>query len=472
MNMSKDSNVKSRTQQKLERDWPTLGRVGEVAREILLQEDRLPRRDGEEWGGIETKHVIPLGKEGLPAEEVIEHLRRILRATPSSAGRCFFNQLFGGRDAMATLAEMLAPLLNTSMYTFKVAGPQVLIEGEVLRRMASAVGYRQGEGMFAPGGSLSNLSAMIIARNEAVKDARENGMSGEPLKIYVSQDAHYSTRKGAGMIGIGRKNVREVPVDGRGRMEVSALSRLIAEDREQGQMPLMIVATAGTTVLGAFDPIRELAEVAGEEGMWLHVDGALGGSVLLCREHRHLLDGSELSDSFTWNAHKMMGVPLSCSVLLLKSGGLLEKNFNEKAEYLFQADRDELNPGTRSIQCGRRNDALKLWAAWKHHGDRGYDARIGRLFDLAGYAASRIEAEPELRLVRKPESINVCFEFPGCQSEEICRKLDEEGRLKIGHGVVEGRSAIRLVCIDPDLSRADIDEVLEKIQDVAGSLLR
>ncbi|MCK5378427.1 MAG: cysteine synthase, partial [Acidobacteria bacterium] len=348
------------------------------------------------------------------------------------------------------------------------AGPQILIEKEVVARMAAKVGYENGDGILAPGGSMANLTALIVARNEALPGVRDGGFDGARHTVYTSEAGHYSTRKNAGITGLGRDHVREVATDGRGRMDVACLERMIAEDRAAGFNPIMINATAGTTVLGAFDPLREIAEVASSENVWMHVDGALGGSVLLSEKHRHLLDGSERADSFTWNVHKMMGVPLSCSAILMKERGLLGKHFNENAGYLFQADGDDLNPGTRSIQCGRRNDALKVWAAWLYHGDEGYQARLDHLFDLARYAAGRIKADPALDLVASPESIAVCFEVKGYPAGDICRRLDRENRLKIGFGEVAGRQAIRLVCVNPDLEERDIDFALDEIKAVGA----
>lgn len=450
-----------------------LRRVLELAIDQLDREDRLP---------VDHHHHSPetlrdelglaLGSEGRSLDEVVSKLRRILAATPSSASPRYLNQLFGGRDPVAMLAEMLTPLTNTSLYTYKVAGPHVLIEREVIGRMAEKVGYTEGEGLLSAGGSVSNMLAMMIARNEALEGVREEGLRGLPVTVYTSVASHYSIRKNAGVLGLGRRNVRDVPTDRRGHMNVDALREAIRDDRARGHRPLLVSATAGTTVLGAFDPLREIAALAREEGLWMHVDGALGGSFLLCESARELLDGCELSDSFTWNAHKMLGVPLSCSAILLRRRGLLHKHLDETADYLFQAHTDDLNPGTRSLQCGRHNDALKLWAAWQFHGDRGYDERLRRVLGMARYAAQRIQDDPELDLLVWPESINVCFDVREAQSEEICERLDRQGRLLIGHGRVDGRCAIRLVCVNPDLTEGDIDVALEEIKRAAGEVRR
>ncbi len=443
--------------------------VARVGIDFLDNESRLPRRDLAP-DALSDDLGIALATEGRSFADVVEKLRRILRATPSSSSPRFLNQLFGGRDPVATLAEMLVPLADTSMYTYKVGGAQILVEREVLSRLLAAVPYPEGEGMFCPGGSLANMTAMLVARNEAKKGVRDRGLQGERLSAYTSADAHYSIRKAAGILGLGRDSVREVSTDARGRMRLSELAGMIDEDRRSGWYPFFISATAGTTVLGAIDPLEGISEIAQAEGVWLHVDGALGASILLSESHRHLMAGVADADSLAWNAHKMMSVPLACSVLLLRQKGALARSLGESADYLFQADEEELNPGTRSLQCGRRSDSLKLWAAWQLHGDCGLDARITHLLDLARFAARTIADDPELELVCQPHTVNVCFRVCGVSSAELCDYMDQKCILKIGHGTVGEQAAIRLVCVNADLDEDRIVSILGDIKDAARAL--
>lgn len=406
---------------------------------------------------------LALPEAGQSLDEVADRLARVLSYTPSTTGSRFFNQLFGGRDQAALLGEMAAAGMNNSMYTYKAAGAQILIERALLAHMASFVGYSTVEGMFAPGGSLSNFAAMLVARNHALRTCRDAGFDGRRAVVYTSIESHYSVRKAAGMLGIGRDNVRLIDVDSLGHMVPEALQEAIAEDQQSGCVPVMINATAGTTVRGVFDPIATLATIAQAHDIWLHVDGAFGGSVLLDPTHRHLLAGCQQADSFTWDAHKMMGVPLTCSAVLFKHADILQANLDESASYLFQRDDDLYNPGVRSLQCGRRNDALKLWTAWQHHGDSGYAQRIAHLFDLADHAASIITAHPALKLAQEPESVNVCFTVDGVSSQALCDRLDRTGALKVGHGKVNDQVTVRLVCVNPDLSKEDIDHFFEEV---------
>jgi glutamate/tyrosine decarboxylase-like PLP-dependent enzyme len=449
--------------------------AAEIAAKFIRDEaaSPTPRREPKDLA-----RSLPLGlpRQGAPDGEVLRRLAQVIEATPSSSNGRFFSQLFGGRDVAATVADMLAVVTNNSMYTFKAAGVQVLLEREIIGKLAGMVGFAppQGEGIFAPGGSMSNLAAMMVAREEMLPGTREEGVGGggsggddagggRPV-VYASAEAHYSIAKAMNILGLGRRNLRKISVDEAGRMLPGELRRAIRGDLARGLRPIMIVATAGTTVQGAFDPLPELGDIAREHDLWLHVDGAFGASVLLSEKHRHLMRGCELADSVVWDAHKVMGAPLTCSVALTKRRGLFERHIGEAADYLFQADDDELNPGTRSLQCGRRNDALKLWCAWQAHGDEGYARRIDRLFEQAALVRRIVEEDPGLVLSCPPQSMTVCFEVAGRSSVEICDRLDRSGELKISYGIVAGRAVVRMVCVNPDLSDEDLREAMAAIK--------
>ena len=409
-------------------------------------------------------------KVGHPRKRVMDLLEAVALATPRTASRRFFSQLFGGRDDIASAAEIVAVLLNSSMYTYKAAGPQVLIEKELGEHMSRKVGYSDGEGIFTPGGSLSNFAGILIARNEFNTRSQQDGHDGSWMTLYSSELDHYSISKNLAMLGLGRRALRRVATDERGRMRADALRDAIVRDLDAGGRPFCINATCGTTVLGAYDPLDEIADVAEEFGIWLHVDGAFGGSTALSAEHREHLSGSERSDSFTWDAHKMMGVPLSCSAVLVKQKGLLEKHFSESASYLFQSDEDELNHGVKSMQCGRRNDCLKLWAAWQHLGDEGYARKIDRLYDLARSFADRVRKDPRCTLTREPESVNVCFEVTGKPSDLICETLRQQQKSLVGFGIVDGRRVIRATFQNDQIEEADLDDFFDGLVEVASTL--
>lgn len=414
---------------------------------------------------------LSLSPEGVDERTLMENLADVASKSPRTGSNRFFNQLFGGRDDPAVAGDLLATILNNSMYTYKAAGVHALIERELIHRMAGMVGFHDGEGVFAPGGSMSNLQAMTVARNEVMEDTREKGLAGENTpRVYVSDEGHYSVRKMAQICGIGRDNVVPVETDDRGRMDPDALREHMQQDRDAGKTPVMVCITAGTTVLGAFDPIPEITRIGHEFGAWVHIDAAFGGSVILSRKHRHLMRGCEQVDSITWDAHKMMGVPLVSSVFLTKKPGVIHRNFTESASYLFQEDTDDLNYGTRALQCGRRNDCLKLWAAWKYHGDDGYEQRINRLFELTQHCVRLVKDDPALTLSKEPQCVTVCFEVTGKGSAAICEHLRKQDRLMLGWGIVDERRVIRVPFVNADLAEEDVKMMLDEVKTVAAKL--
>ena len=463
----------------LSEPWPrgahaleeSLARLSADALALLRQDTADPVRAPLSPEEVTRQHPLSLPAAGAPLGEVMDEVVALLRAAPSTSGPRFFNQLFAGRDPAATPADMLASLANHSMYTYKVAGPLVLMELEVLKGLRRVVGYPNGEGggLFAPGGSLSNLAAMLCARDHAFgPSAREEGIPPE-ARLYTSAEDHYSVRKGAGVIGLGRGRVVTIECDAEGRMRPDLLAERLRADRAQGLRPMMINATAGTTVRGAFDPFHALADVAEAEGVWLHVDGAFGGTALWSPTLRPLCAGVDRAHSLTWDAHKAMGVPLTCSALLTRDPLAAARALSESASYLFQADGDALNPGTRSLQCGRRDDALKLWAAWRYHGDAGWAARTERLRDLALALAQEVRRRPRLQLTEPPPFLNVCFEYAGRSSEEICERLRVERRALVGYALVRGRPIIRAAVLNPELTLDDLRALLDAIEEVAPS---
>jgi glutamate/tyrosine decarboxylase-like PLP-dependent enzyme len=415
---------------------------------------------------------LSIDEQGQSVETVMGALAELAAASPRSTSKRFYNQLIGGRDPMATAADMLVPVLNASLYTFKAAGAMALMEEVVINRMAEKIGFPLpgAQGTFTAGGSISNLMGMLLARNEACPHSREEGIGGVRFRCYVSADAHYSVSKAAGVLGIGRANAQKVPTNDAGEMRLDVLAGMIASDRAQGYVPGIIIATAGTTVLAAFDPIAEIANIARKEKIWLHVDASYGGSALMSPEHSHLLEGVHHADSVAWNPHKAMGVPLSCAAFITRKPELLRRSLDEAADYLFQGDSDRYDPGQRSLQCGRRNDALKVWAAWKHHGDAGYRERIDGLMAVAKHLAKLAAESDRTRLVIEPAYLNTCFEVIGKSSQQICEELRTRNQLLVGHAVVDGRTIIRVPFVNGDIRSADVDEMFGLILDVAASL--
>lgn len=287
------------------------------------------------------------------------------------------------------------------MYTYKVAGPQVGIEKEVIKNICSLAGYPENsDGTLAPGGSMTNFMALLMARDRKFPEIREKGIS-QKLVMYTSEASHYSMSKNAMFSGIGKNNARYINTNDRGEMDIQYLECTIREDIKNGYVPFFVNATAGTTVLGVFDDILAISKICKSYNLWLHVDGAYCGSVIFSNEYKHLVNGLAYSDSFSINGHKMLGTPLGCSIIITKNSTQLHHSFSNEADYLYQTDGDDYNLGKTSLQCGRRNDALKLWTLWKSIGTDGLEKIVNHQFELAQIARDYIRTNPDYKLYCK-----------------------------------------------------------------------
>ena len=427
-----------------------------ISIELLQEEAKEPVARHIPSSNLFQTLTLDLKEEPITDENFEEILRALILATPRTATAGFFNQLFGGRNDKAILGELLAVMLNNSMYTFKAGGAQIGVEKILLREVCELIGWdTKSDGTLAPGGSMTNLMAMIMARDQAQEQARATGIQ-EKLMVYTSAESHYSIPKNASFCGIGRDHVRYVPTDLQGRLIPSALEEMIVADIQNGYTPALVNLTAGTTVLGAFDPILSTQEICNKYNIWLHVDGAYCGAVLFSKRFKHLIDGIEKVDSFSFNAHKMLGTPLSCSLIVVKNKKHLYDSFSNDASYLYQTDQDDFNPGKTSLQCGRRNDALKFWTLWKSVGTKGLEAIVDTQFELADIARDYIRNNSDYTLYSFDESIGVCFNYKDIPARDICTLLYEHAELMVGYGSFNGTEFIRLVTINAQNTSRDI----------------
>ncbi|NXN74555.1 CSAD decarboxylase, partial [Himantopus himantopus] len=346
---------------------------------------------------------LELPSRGERPERLLERCRVVIQYSVRTGHPRFFNQLFSGLDHHALVGRLITEALNTSQYTYEIAPVFVLMEEVVLAKLRELVGWSSGDGIFSPGGSISNMYAMNVARFHRFPESRRKGNWALPrLALFASRESHYSIQKGAAFLGIGTDNVHLVGTDERGKMVPEELEKEIQRAKAEGAKPFFVCATCGTTVLGAFDPLSGIADVCQRHGLWFHVDAAWGGSALLSGKHRHLLAGIE-ADSVAWNPHKMLAVGLQCSAFLLRdTSGLLQRCHGASATYLFQPDKFydvSYDTGDKTPQCGRRVDCLKLWLLWKAIGTEGLACRVERAFAFTRYLAEEVKRRDGFQLV-------------------------------------------------------------------------
>lgn len=426
---------------------------------------------------------------------VLRAVDDVIRWSVHTSHPRFMNQNFAGPDPVAVVGDWLGAALNTTGATYEAAPVFTLMERAVLRRLAALAGYplRGGisggaapPGLFCAGGSMGTLMALQLARHRHTPSVVSEGASGERFAVYVSSSGHYSAVKSAALLGLGGRAVVEVETDAGGAMIPAALAAAIERTADGGATPLAVIATSGSTVTAAFDPLDPIADICGELGLWLHVDGCYGGSALFSQHQRHRLAGVERSDSMVWNLHKMMGMTQQCTALLVREPERLESCFATGADYLFQPDKPhgDLDAGDRTFMCARRVDVLKAWLAWKVHGDDGFAARVDRAVALADHARALIAASGgALVPVVAGDFTNVCFVWvppdlrpldvggltPHDRSRldslapAIKRRMLAEGTAMLGHQPVNGVNAFRLIVMNPEVTEADIDRTLELV---------
>lgn len=339
---------------------------------------------------------------------------------------------------------------------------------------------------------------MVTARNKLFPMIKAEGYFPRPmnpnasygaLKVFTSQDSHYSIDKAVQVMGLGTNNIIKVPVDDIGRMKVDELERLMEESIRKGETPFFINATAGTTVLGAFDPIRQISRVAKKYKCWLHVDGSWGGGAIFServRQETNWFDGSELADTITMNPHKLLGVPLQCSMLLTPHEGhlLFAKANSSKADYLFHGNVYDLGAGT--IGCGRRPDAAKMFLAWKFYGQQGLGARIDKaLAAAAGFTQLVRERRHQgFELVKDPSPfLQICFWFKPPQlsskhydlsviTRELHKRVNQRGEFMVDHAPVKGQpDFFRIVINAPTVNlHRDLEKLLDTIEEVNSQM--
>ena len=302
---------------------------------------------------------------------------------------------------------------------------------------------------------MSNFMSLIMARDKVNLEIKERGIS-EKIVAYTSENSHYSLSKNASFTGLGRQNIRYIKSDQYGRINTLELSKQIQLDVDNGLVPFYLNATAGTTVLCAFDNVAELSPICKKHNIWLHLDGAFGGSVIFSDRYKQLVEGINQTDSFCFNAHKTLGAPLSTSILVVKDKQDLYNSFHNNASYLYQTHNNEFNLGQTSFECGRRNNALKLWTMWKAIGGNGLANIVEKEFELADAARNYVKTNVDYKLYSFSDSLSICFNYKDFDPEDLCKRLYESNILMVGFGDFQGQRFIRLVIVNCENSLSDL----------------
>ncbi|MAM58112.1 MAG: pyridoxal-dependent decarboxylase [Salinicola sp.] len=389
------------------------------------------------------------------------------------------------------LAEAIATPLNTAVETWDQSAGATLIEQKLIDWTAARVGLGEdADGVFTSGGTQSNLMALSIARDsacEAMPGHAGNRHHGLPpnfrqLRILTSEVSHFSVQKAAALLGLGYDAVIAVPSDASKRMDIAALQTALKACDEAGLIPFAIVATAGTTDFGSIDPIPTMAELCRQRGIWLHVDAAYGGGLLLSRRHRHWLAGIEQADSVSIDYHKTFFQPVSCSACLVRDRRQL-RHVTYHADYLNP--RDQAEGGTpdlvnKSLQTTRRFDALKLWMTLRTLGAERLGDHLDQVIELAQQAYRAMRQRDDIEVLLPPALSTLVFRYRpdgvdddgdlDTLNQQIRQTLSRRGEAVVAGTRVDGRFHLKFTLLNPMTRLEELVALVAEIARIGESL--
>jgi glutamate/tyrosine decarboxylase-like PLP-dependent enzyme len=395
-------------------------------------------RDRPVWQPVPESVVArlrgPAPREPEGAEHAYAEFRELVMPYPmGNIHPRFWSWFMGNGTAFGAVADFLAAVMNPNMG----GGNHVAnhVEAQVLDWSKEMVGLpADASGLLVSGGSVANFVGLAVARNaRGGVDVRELGVAAipRPLVTYASVEVHSCVQKAIESLGLGARSLRKVPVNADYEIDVRALEHMITEDRAAGRQPFCVIGNAATINTGATDDLDALATVCEREGLWFHVDGAIGSLLALAPQHRHLVRGIERADSVTLDFHKWLHVPFEAACVLVRDRKAHRDAFALIPEYLEKTERG-LASGAHwfseyGLQLSRGFRALKVWLTVKEHGLERFGRLIDRNIAQAQELAALVDAEPTLELVAPVRTNIVCFRFnPGGRDDASLNELNQE----------------------------------------------
>jgi aromatic-L-amino-acid/L-tryptophan decarboxylase len=426
-----------------------------------------------------TEGAVELARElrGAPPERggdfepLFDEARRAIARTYEYAGPGYLAYIPGGGLYTAALADFLAQGVNRYVGLWQPSPAVVQIEENVTRWLCDVFDYPEGsQGLLLSGGSMANLSAMVTARHAKLGEDFLDGT------YYVSEQAHASVTKAATIAGFSKRNLRIVPTDAELRMDPEALRALVGEDRAAGLRPFLVAPSAGTTNTGAIDPLDAIADIAADEGLWMHVDGAYGGFFQLTERGRAAFRGIERSDSVTLDPHKGLFLPYGTGGLVVRDGQELRDAHYEGAAYLQDLPpTGELpNYSEYSAELSRDWRGLRVWFPLRLHGVAAFREALDEKLDLAEVVVEALEADPNVEVCWRPQLSTVAFRLADDADDErqaeFLRRINASKRVFLSSTRIHGRYVLRICIVSHRTHRDRIDECIEIVAKAAAEL--
>ena len=400
---------------------------------------------------------LPLPESGIDVVEALDEAAEALDQSLAQSRPRYLAYIGSSGLEIGALADLLAHSYDPNLALH--AGAATLIEAQALRWTAEFVGFPLASGSFTSGGTVSNVTALAAARERAVPGSRRAGTPPGAV-AYCSADAHYSIVRAIELLGIGSDNLRAVPIDEHRRMRTDALDSMIRSDLAAGLTPIAVVATAGTTLTGAIDPLDAIADICAEHRIWMHVDGAYGLPAASVMPERFA--GLDRADSVTVDAHKWMFVPKACGIVMVRDEAALAAAFGHETSYI---------PGTSNavdvtLEYSRPLRALKLWLAFRVHGAGKFREAIQGNIDLARMLYV-MAAERGWEVGPAPDLSIVLMRKPGIDNAELVQRLQADGRVYISHATVDGETWLRPCFTNTRTTASDVQVLMDVADEVS-----
>lgn len=402
-----------------------------------------------------------------PSDAVLRVIEALRRLQPNVSHPRYFGLFDPAPTAVGVLADAIAAAFNPCLASSEGSPFGVEAERVLVKQFGQLFGYPEisVDGIFSSGGSEANLMAVMMALTEQFPKHKEFGLRKLPCApiIYMTQAAHPSLRKAVFLTGLGYAAIRQVPVDLNGHMNVNALESLMDADTAAGLQPFMIIVTAGTTGAGIIDPIDEVANVAAKRRLWLHVDAAWGGAIMLLPEMRDELRGIHRADSITFDPHKWLSIPKSCGLLLTRHPDLLGRTFGVPADFLAGNEEVVNEPFARSIHWSRGFSGLKLLLSLAVAGWQGYQDAIRHQVMLGRRLREALNKDGWTLVNHTPLPV-VCFTEDSYKKgtypkflDLVANTVNLSGEARIFVVRIEGRYVLRACITNYATTTADVD---------------
>jgi aromatic-L-amino-acid decarboxylase len=395
----------------------------------------------------------------------------------------FFAYFPANTSPPSILAEMIIASLGAQCMIWETSPAAAELEEKMMIWLRNMIGLPDlFEGVIQDSASTATLTAILTAREKVTGFLiNDDGAAGAGVcRVYCSEQTHSSVEKAVKICGIGRKNLVKIPVRQDYSMDPEKLRKAIKLDRKRGYLPCCVVATIGTTGTTAIDPIRAIGEICSENGIWLHVDAAMGGSALILPEFQWMLDGREFIDSLVFNPHKWLFTNFDCSAYFVRDALSLIKTFEILPEYLKTRTRGKVNDYRDwGVPLGRRFRALKLWSVIRTYGVEELRNKLRYHIKIAARLSEMISGESDFEILAPVTICVVCFRFRpagidetqiNALNEKLNHQLNDSGKLYLSHTVLDGKYALRMVTAQTNVTLSHVKKAWTLIKETALSL--